>query len=61
MTVCSSAFIGLGKAQAKALGHGGLPISVVPHPFGIRTADEVKVIARQCAEEVSRMVTGAAK
>jgi hypothetical protein len=51
----------LGKAQAKALGHGGLPISVVPHPFGIRTAEEVKVIARQCAEEVSRMVTGAAR
>jgi hypothetical protein len=40
--VCSTAFTSLGRAQAKALGYADLPIAVIPHPFGIRTRDEIR-------------------
>ena len=33
VTVCSSAFVKLGRAQAAACGYPDLPIAVVPHPF----------------------------
>ena len=45
MTVVSNAFIGLGKAQARALGHPGLPLAVIPHPFGSRSREEVRALA----------------
>ena len=55
LTVCSSAFVGLGRAQAKALGLPALPIAVVPHPFGIRSRDEIRVIAEHCVDEIARL------
>lgn len=55
ITVCSTAFTGLGRAQAKALGHPELPIAVVPHPFGIRTRDGIRELARESAEEIVRL------
>ena len=51
----SNAFVGLGKAQARALGHPGLPLAVIPHPFGSRTRDEVRALADQCAEEIVKL------
>ncbi|MFH1602283.1 MAG: hypothetical protein ABIH03_00055 [Pseudomonadota bacterium] len=56
MTVCSTAFTGLGHSQAKALGYPRLPIAVVPHPFGIRTRDEIRNIAAQCVDDVARLL-----
>jgi hypothetical protein len=36
LTICSTAFQTLGRAQASALGKKDLPIAVMPHPFGVR-------------------------
>jgi hypothetical protein len=61
VTVCSTAFTTLGRAQAAALGNSGLPIAVIPHPFGLRTREEVRYIAEQCAEDIARLVNGGGK
>ena len=55
MTICSTAFITLGRAQARALGHAELPIAVVPHPFGLRSREEIRHIAESCVEDVVRL------
>jgi hypothetical protein len=55
--VCSTAFVTLGRAQAKALGAPGMPIAVVPHPFGVRKRDEIRDIAQQCADDIATLVT----
>jgi hypothetical protein len=57
--VCSTSFTGLGRAQARALGHPELPIAVVPHPFGLRTREEVRAIAEQCVDDIVRLAGGA--
>lgn len=56
--MCSTAFATLGRAQARALGHPDLPIAVIPHPFGIRTREEVRQIAAQCVEALVKLVSG---
>jgi len=35
-----------------------LPIAVIPHPFGIRTREEVRQIAAQCVEALVKLVSG---
>ena len=55
MTVVSNAFVGLGKAQARALGFPELSLAVIPHPFGSRTRDEVRVLADQCVAEIVKL------
>jgi hypothetical protein len=37
-----------------------MPIAVVPHPFGIRTREEIRTIAGQCVEDVARLFCEAA-
>jgi len=61
LTICSTAFVTLGRAQARALGRANLPIAVIPHPFGIRTRDEVRDIAAACVDEVVDLVTSSAR
>ena len=61
VTVCSTAFVTLGKAQARALGDANLPIAVIPHPFGLRTRDEVREIASLCVDELAELLTGGPK
>jgi len=56
VTICSTSFTGLGRAQARAFGYPGLPIAVIPHPFGLRKRDEVKAIALACADEIVKLV-----
>ncbi len=56
LTICSTAFEGLGRAQAKALGFAELPIAVIPHPFGIRSRDEIHQLAAQCVTEVAKLL-----
>jgi hypothetical protein len=46
----------LGRAQASALGNPALPIAVIPHPFGLRTRDEVRRMAAQCVREIVTLV-----
>ena len=33
-----------------------MPIAVVPHPFGIRTREEIRAIAGQCVEDIARLL-----
>jgi len=56
VTVCSAAFTGLARAQSGALSHPDLPLAVIPHPFGIRTREEIKQIAGPCAADIVRLV-----
>ena len=59
MTICSTAFITLGRAQARALGHADLPIAVVPHPFGLRSRKDIREIAERCVDDVVGLVSKA--
>ena len=61
LTICSTAFATLGRAQARALGRAELPIAVIVHPFGVRTRDEVRDIASTCVDEVVELVIGGAR
>ena len=56
LTVCSTSFQGLGRAQQKALGSPDLPIAVIPHPFGTRNRDELREIAGQCVEQIAQLL-----
>jgi hypothetical protein len=60
VVVCSNAFVTLAKSQAKVLGCPDLPLAVIPHPFGTRTRDEVRVIAAACADDIPRLARTAA-
>ena len=55
VTVCSTAFTGLGRTQQTALGFPDLPIAIVPHPFGTQRRDALRAIAEQCVGEIARL------
>jgi len=55
ITVCSTAFTHLGRAQQTALGSPDLAIAVVPHPFGTRKRDELRAIAEQCVADIAQL------
>ena len=59
--MCSTAFLTLGRAQARALGDADLPIAVIPHPFGLRSREEVREIASSCVDNLVELVIGGAK
>ena len=52
-------FEGLGRAQSRALGMPDLPIALVPHPFGLRTREEVRRIAEDCIANVASLLVKA--
>jgi hypothetical protein len=52
VTICSTVFLALGRAQARALNHPDLPIVTVPHPFGSRSRAEIRGLAEQCLADV---------
>jgi predicted dienelactone hydrolase len=57
LTVCSTAFQTLGRAQARALGNSMLPIAVIPHPFGGRSREDVRKLAEQCIDDIVKLLT----
>ena len=57
LTICSTAFQTLGRAQASALGKKDLPIAVMPHPFGLRKREEVRAIAEKCVDDIARLIS----
>jgi hypothetical protein len=59
MVICSTAFTTLGRAQLAALGRPDAPIAAIPHPFGLRTRDEVRAIAERCVDDIARLALGA--
>jgi hypothetical protein len=56
LTICSTAFNGLGRSQSRALGFPQLPIALVQHPFGIRTREEICKIAEDIVDDVARLL-----
>jgi hypothetical protein len=60
MVICSTSFMTLGSTQLKALGSPDIPIAVIPHPFGLRTREEVRRIAEDCVDEIARLAVGTA-
>ena len=56
--MCSTSFVTLGRAQLAALGCPDAPIAVIPHPFGLRTRDEVRQLAGKCADDIVRLALG---
>jgi hypothetical protein len=57
VTICSTAFLTLGQAQAQALGNTALPIAKVPHPFGLQTREDVRRSAAMCVDDIVRQVS----
>lgn len=55
LTICSTAFVAMGRAQSARLGFAALPIVVVPHPFGLRSRDELRAIAEACVDEIVKL------
>jgi hypothetical protein len=35
-----------------------MPIAVIPHPFGVRSRDEVRALADTCVADVVKLATG---
>ena len=60
VAVCSTAFAPLGRLQASALACPDLPISVVPHPFGLLTREDIRRIAAPCAADIARLLCDSA-
>jgi hypothetical protein len=58
MVICSTSFITLGRTQLKALGAPDTPIAVIPHPFGLRSREDVRAIAEACVDEIARLSLG---
>jgi hypothetical protein len=58
MTVGSEVFATLGRATALHAGMAGLPIVVVPHPFGTCTREEIRVLAERCADDIAGKMAG---
>jgi hypothetical protein len=56
VAICSTAFLTLGRAQARALGNPELPIAVIAHPFGTRTREEVRQMAEKCVDDIARLI-----
>jgi hypothetical protein len=59
VTVCSSAFVAMGRAQAGKLGFARLPIVTIAHPFGLRTRAEVRQMAEDCVDAIVKLAEGA--
>ena len=38
------------------MGYADLPIAVIPHPFGIRTRDEVRALAAECVDNIANLL-----
>ena len=55
VTICSTAFVAMGRAQAAKLGFPQLPIAVIAHPFGLRTRDEVRTMAEQLVLDIEKL------
>jgi len=55
LTICSTVFVAMGRAQASKLGLPGLPIVAIAHPFGLRARTEVTEMASGCARDIAAL------
>jgi hypothetical protein len=56
--ICTSAFEGMARRAAEALGMGSLPLVVIAHPLGGLRAEEVAGRAREAAERLAALGAG---
>jgi hypothetical protein len=56
ITICSTAFAGLARAQLAALDSRECPLLVIEHPFGSRTRAEVSAIAEALLPQIAAAV-----
>ena len=59
MTVVSTTFETLGRAQAKGLAYPDMPLAIVPHPFGAIKRDGIRELATKTAFDILRLVSPA--
>ena len=57
MTICSSEFVALGRAEAEALGMPDLPLAVIQHPLGGLAAEQVSQRAASVQNAVEELCT----
>ena len=57
VTICSSEFVALGRAEAEALGMPALPLAIIKHPLGGLAADEVRQRAASVLHTVEQLCT----
>lgn len=55
VTICSSEFVALGRAEAEALGMPALPLAVIKHPLGGLAAEEVQQRAASVLQAVEQL------
>ena len=56
IAVCSSAFVGLGHMQRRAMGVPELPVAVITHPFGVLDREQVREQAERCLDDILRLL-----
>lgn len=57
VTICSSEFVALGRAEAEALGMPALPLAIIKHPLGGLAAEEVQQRAASVLNTVEQLCT----
>ena len=57
VTICSSEFVALGRAEAEALGIPDLPLAVIQHPLGGLAAEQVSQRAASVQKAVEELCT----
>ena len=57
MTICSSEFVALGRAEAEALGMPALPLAIIQHPLGGLAPEEVRQRAASVLSTVAQLCT----
>ena len=57
VTICSSEFVALGRAEAEALGMPDLPLAIIQHPLGGLAPEEVRQRAASVLNAVAQLCT----
>ena len=57
VTICSSEFVALGRAEAEALGMPDLPLAIIKHPLGGLGAEEVRQRADSVLNAIEQLCT----
>jgi hypothetical protein len=60
VTLCTDAFLGLAKEEARTLGMPDLPLVIVPHPLGGESLERIQARAQNAVAGVIAALTRAA-
>lgn len=56
MTICSTEFEALGRAEAQALGLPALPLAIIQHPLGGMKPDVVEKRAHSVVDSIHQLL-----